>query len=91
MYCSPNIIRMIISIRMSWAGYVAHVGERRNTYRISLVEPEGNRPLVRPRCRCEDNCLMFIPCIIRLLEETNNMHWLYHSFILRTGSYMFRQ
>jgi hypothetical protein len=25
------------------------------------------------------------------LEETNSMHRLYHSFILRTGSYMFRQ
>jgi hypothetical protein len=24
------------------------------------------------------------------LEETKNMHWLYHSFIQRTGSYMFR-
>jgi hypothetical protein len=26
-----------------------------------------------------------------LVEMTNNMHWLYHSFILYTGSYMFRQ
>jgi hypothetical protein len=26
-----------------------------------------------------------------LLEETNNMHWFYHAFILRIGSYMFRQ
>jgi hypothetical protein len=35
--------------------------------------------------------VMFEPCTVRLLEETNNMHRLYHSFILRIGSYMFRQ
>jgi hypothetical protein len=29
--------------------------------------------------------------ITEVLEETNNMHWLYQSFILYTGSYMFRQ
>jgi hypothetical protein len=28
---------------------------------------------------------------ILVVEMTNNMHWLYHSFILYTGSYMFRQ
>jgi hypothetical protein len=55
MYSSPNVIRVIISIRMSWAGHVARMGERRITYRISVVEPEGNRQLVRPRCWCEDN------------------------------------
>jgi hypothetical protein len=26
-----------------------------------------------------------------VFEETNNMHWLYHSFILRIGSYIFWQ
>jgi hypothetical protein len=28
---------------------------------------------------------------INVVEMTNNKHWLYHSFILYTGSYMFRQ
>jgi hypothetical protein len=28
---------------------------------------------------------------IYVVEITNTMHWLYHSFILYTGSYMFRQ
>jgi len=54
-YSSPNVIRVIKSIRMSWAGHAACIGERLITYRISVVEPEGNRPLVRPRCRCEGN------------------------------------
>ena len=27
LYCSPNIVRMIKSIRMRWAGHVAHMGE----------------------------------------------------------------
>jgi hypothetical protein len=35
-------------------------------------------------------CTLF-RVFIDALEETNNMHWFYHSFILRTGSYMLRQ
>jgi hypothetical protein len=27
---------------------------------------------------------------VYVVEMTNNMHWLYHSFILYTGYYMFR-
>ena len=29
LYCSPNIVRVIKSRRMRWAGYVARVGEER--------------------------------------------------------------
>jgi len=29
LYCSHNIVRMIKSRRMSWAGHVAHMGEER--------------------------------------------------------------
>jgi hypothetical protein len=31
------------------------MGERRDVYRILVRKPEGKRPLVRPRCRWEDN------------------------------------
>jgi hypothetical protein len=31
LYSSPNIIRMIKSRRMRWAGHVARMGEKRNT------------------------------------------------------------
>jgi hypothetical protein len=29
---------------------------------------------------------MFVPCILDVVEMTNNMRWFYHSFILQTGS-----
>jgi hypothetical protein len=41
LYSSPNIIRMIKSSRMRWAGYVAGIGEKRNAYRILVGKPEG--------------------------------------------------
>jgi hypothetical protein len=42
-YSSPNIIRMIKSRRMRWAGHVARMGADRNTYRILVGKPEGQR------------------------------------------------
>jgi len=55
LYCSPNIVRVIKSRRMRWAGHVARMGERRGVYRVSVGKPEGKRPLGRPRRRWEDN------------------------------------
>jgi hypothetical protein len=57
-YSSPSIIRMITSRRMRWKGHVARKGEKRNSYRISVVKPEGKRPLGRPRRRLVDNIKM---------------------------------
>jgi hypothetical protein len=34
LYSSPSTIRIIKSRRMRWAGYVARMGEKRNTYRF---------------------------------------------------------
>ena len=34
LYCSPNIVRVIKSRRMRWAGRVARVGEGRGLYRV---------------------------------------------------------
>jgi hypothetical protein len=51
LYSSPNIIRIIKSRRMRWAGLVARIGEKRNVYRILIGKPEGKRPLGRPRRR----------------------------------------
>jgi hypothetical protein len=51
LYSSPNIIRMIKSRRMRWAGHVARMGEKRNAYRILVGKLEGKRPLGRPRRR----------------------------------------
>ena len=50
LYSSPNIVRMIKSRRMRWAGHVARMGEERGVYRVLVGKPEGRRPLGRPRC-----------------------------------------
>ena len=55
LYCSPNIVRVIKSRRMRWAGHVARMGEERVVYRFLVGKPEGRRPLGRPRCRWVDN------------------------------------
>jgi hypothetical protein len=55
---SPNIIRVIKSRRMRWAGHVACIGEMKNAYKILVGKPEGKRPVRRPRRRCEDNIRM---------------------------------
>jgi hypothetical protein len=60
LYSSPNIIRMIKSRRMRWAGHVARMGVTRNAYRILVGKPEGKRPLGRPRRRWVDNIKMYL-------------------------------
>jgi hypothetical protein len=51
MYCSQNIIQVIRSRRMRWAGHVARMGERRCIYRALVWKPEEKRQLGRPRRR----------------------------------------
>ena len=58
LYSSPNIVRVIKSRRMRWAGHVARMGEERVVYRVLLGKPEGRRPLGRPRRRWVDNIRM---------------------------------
>jgi len=48
---SPNIVRVIKSRRMRWAGHMARMGEERGVYRVLVGKPEGRRPLGRPRRR----------------------------------------
>ena len=40
-YSSPNIVRVIKSRRMRWAGHVAHMGEERGVYRVFDGETGG--------------------------------------------------
>jgi hypothetical protein len=58
LYYSPNIMRVMKSRRMRWAGHVARMGEGRGVYRVLVGKPEGKRPLGRPRRRWEDNIRM---------------------------------
>ena len=51
LYSSPNIVRVIKSRRMKWAGHVARMGEGRDVYRVLVGKPEGKRPLGRCRRR----------------------------------------
>jgi hypothetical protein len=58
LYSSLNIIRVIKSRRVRWAGHVARMGEERGAYRILVGRPEGRPPLGRPRHTMEDNIKM---------------------------------
>jgi hypothetical protein len=55
LYSLPNIVRVIKSRRMRWAGHVARLGEGRGAYRVLVGKPKGKRPLGRSRRRWEDN------------------------------------
>jgi hypothetical protein len=55
LYSSPNIVSVIKSRRMRWAGHVACMEEGRGVYRVLVGRPEGKRPLGRPKRRWDDN------------------------------------
>ena len=58
LYSLPNIVRVVISRKMRWAGHVARMGQGRGVHKILVGKPEGRRPLGRPRRRWEDNIKM---------------------------------
>ena len=53
-----DIVRVIKLRRMRLAGHVARIGEEREVYRVLLGQPDGRRPLGRPRRRWVDNIKM---------------------------------
>ena len=61
------LIRLIKSRRIRWAGYVADMRDKRNTYVVLLRKPEGKRSHGRPRQRRQG------------LEETkwDDVEWIY--------------
>jgi hypothetical protein len=76
LYSSPNIVKVIKSRRMRWAGYVACMGEGRVVYRVWVGRSGGKKPLGRSRRRLEDNIKMNLTEIgidganwIRLAQE----------------------
>ena len=58
LYSVPNILRVVKSRRMRWAGHVARMGEGRGVHRVLVGKPEGKRPLGKPRLRWDDNIKM---------------------------------
>ena len=55
LYSSPNIIRLIKSRIIKWAGHVARIRNRRGAYRIFLEKPDGRTPRERPRLRWDSS------------------------------------
>ena len=53
---SPNIITVIKSRRLRWAGHVARMEEGRRAFKTLTGKATGKRPLGRPRW--EDNFRM---------------------------------
>ena len=66
LYSSPNIVRVIKSRRMRWAGNVARMGEVRGVYKL-----EGKRQLGRPRRRWVDNIRIYLQEV-----ECGYMDWI---------------
>jgi hypothetical protein len=54
---------------MRWSGQVAHMGQKRNSYRVVAVKPEGNGPLERHRHIWRDNTKMD-------LQEIESKAWI---------------
>jgi hypothetical protein len=71
LYSLPNILRVVKSRGMRWAGHVARMGEDRGVQRVLVGKPVEKRPLGRPRLRWEDN----IRWIFRKLEEVVGTGW----------------
>ena len=55
---SPNIVRVIKSRRLRWAGHIAKMEEGWSAFRILTGKPTEKRPLGRSRRRWEDNIRM---------------------------------
>ena len=58
LYRSPNIVRVIKSRRLRWAGHVARIEEGRSAVKLLTGTPKEKRSLGRPRRRREDHIRM---------------------------------
>jgi len=58
LYSLPNIVRVVKSGRLRWAGHVARMGQGRGVYRVLVGKLDRKRPLGRLRRRWEDNIKM---------------------------------
>ena len=58
LYSPPNIVQVIKSRRMRWAGHVALTREKGGVFRVAVEKSEGKRQLGRPRSRWECNINM---------------------------------
>jgi hypothetical protein len=88
LYSSPSIIRIIKSRRMRWAGHVARIGEKRNSYRLLVGKPEGKRPLGRPRRRWVDNTGCGKLASFFRIALKNSSKDIFSIFFIRKGTHL---
>ena len=73
MYCLPNIVRVITSRRLRWAGHVVRVEEGRSIFKAGTVKHSGKRPLRSSRRRWEDAISMDLKKMgINWVDSTQN-------------------
>ena len=65
-----NIVRVIKSRRLRWAGHLARMEEGRSAFKILTGTPARKRSLGRPRRRWEDNIRMNLKEI-----DINTRNW----------------
>jgi hypothetical protein len=68
LYSLPNIVRVVESRRMRWAGHVARMGERRGVYRVLVGKLEGRRPWRDPDRPWGDPDVEFVLCVYRYVD-----------------------
>ena len=55
LYSLPNILRVIKSTRLRWAGHIARMDEGKGAFKIFTGKPTGKTHLGRPKRRYKDN------------------------------------
>jgi len=65
LYSSPNIVRVIKSRRMGWAGHVARMCVERGVYRVLVGKPEGRRLLGRTGRTATYRCVDTRGCVMQ--------------------------
>jgi len=93
LYFSPNIVRVIKSRRMKWAGHVARIGEGRGVYRVlvgRIFWPKKNEVTGERRNLHNDlNNLYFSPNIVRVIKS-RRMKWMGHVARIGEGKGVYR-
>ena len=55
LYGKPDIVRIVKSRWLRWAGHVTRMGNERGAWKLLVGKPGGKRPVGRPRMRWENN------------------------------------
>ena len=57
LYGNADVIRMLKSCGLWWAGHVTWIGDGRRAHKFLLGKPEEKCPRGRPKIRWEDNTI----------------------------------